>query len=155
MQFSLSWHWIFGKNLLPKQLYSILSLRQEIFVVEQNCPYQDADGRDFDCYHLLGFSADDELITYARIFPPKVMTKDEKLIFIGRVVVKQEYRGLQLGYQLMKKAEEYAIREFQFAHFALHAQAHLQRFYGQVGYQTHGYPFDEDGIPHVLMKKYG
>ena len=151
MQLSLSWHWISGKNLDTKQLYSILSLRQEVFVVEQNCPYLDTDGFDFDCFHLLGLSDNDALVAYARVFPPSLHDINEIRIYIGRVIVKQEYRNLKVGHILMQKCHGFASQEFCQAHFALHAQAHLQVFYSRLGYQPKGDLFDEDGIPHILM----
>ena len=154
----LSWHWIFGNHLQPKELYSILSLRQEVFVVEQNCPYLDTDGRDFECFHVLGFSENKKLIAYARVFAPVQEDDDTHRVYIGRVIIKKSHRGLQLGQALMEQSERFAIEEFDPSSineltFALHAQAHLQRFYGSLGYSPKGDLFDEDGIPHILMLK--
>ena len=158
MHHSLSWHWIFGNHLRPKELYSILSLRQEVFVVEQNCPYLDTDGRDFECYHVLGLSENKELVAYARVFPPIQEDNDTHRIYIGRVIIKKSHRGLKLGQNLMVQSERFALEEFNARlsntlTFALHAQAHLQHFYGKLGYSPKGDLFDEDGIPHILMLK--
>ena len=158
MKLSLSWHWIFGKKLQPEQLYSILSLRQEVFVVEQNCPYLDTDGHDFECHHMLGLSDENELVAYARVFPPILTQKELGRVYIGRVIVKKSHRGLKIGDVLMEHSETYALQEYESMnnmsiHFALHAQAHLQKFYGRMGYIPKGSPFEEDGIPHILMLK--
>jgi ElaA protein len=158
MQLSLSWHWISGKKLQPEQLYSILSLRQEVFVVEQNCPYLDTDGHDFECHHMLGLSKDNELVAYARVFSPSLNQEELGRIYIGRVIVKKSHRGLKIGDILMEQSEKYALQEYESInnveiYFALHAQAHLQNFYGRMGYTSKGDLFDEDGIPHILMLK--
>ena len=127
-------------------------------MVEQNCPYLDTDGRDFECYHVLGLSEKKDLVAYARVFPPIEEDNDTHRIYIGRVIIKKSHRGLKLGQNLMVQSERFALEEFKdllsdSSTFALHAQAHLQDFYGKLGYSPKGDLFDEDGIPHILMLK--
>ena len=155
---SISWQWISGTDLQSRMLYKILSLRQDVFIVEQNCPYLDTDGQDFDCHHVLGLSSDDDLIAYARVFPPVDKGDATSKVYIGRVIVKKSYRGFQIGEKLMLQSEKFALDEYMSSNhknydFALHAQAHLQKFYGRLGYTPKGDIFDEDGIPHILMIK--
>ena len=135
-------------NLSLSQLYAILQLRQEIFVVEQQCPYLDADGQDHDAFHLMGF-IDDQLALYTRFF----FNSHKREGIIGRVIVKEAYRGLGLGYKLMEESERRCLRIHVPKQITLGAQAHLRSFYQQLGYEVYGHEYDEDGIPHLPMRK--
>ena len=139
--------WLLSKwtDLDIDTLYKILQLRQSIFIVEQNCPYLDADGLDPATFHLMGY-ADEQLCAYARIFPPK-----ENRIAIGRVIVAPSFRGQGLGYLLMKEAHQQAQRIFGVQRFFVSAQQHLAHFYQNLGYKICGNPYLEDNIPHVPM----
>src|ERR1051325_9870737 len=97
--------WVLKKfeDLTPFQLYAILQLRNEVFVVEQNCVFQDADDKDQDCYHLMGF-ADNKLVAYTRLVPPGTLYKEAS---IGRVVTSPSARGTGAGRELMKKSLYY------------------------------------------------
>ena len=131
------------------ELYEILELRSEVFVVEQDCAYQDVDGEDQEALHLLGYESN-ILAAYARIFPPG--TYLDKAC-VGRVVVKDTHRGKALGVQLMKAAIEIALKKFETPVIALSAQTYLTKFYKDLGFQPEGEEYLEDGIPHILMVK--
>lgn len=132
-------------------LYEILVLRQQIFVVEQECPYQDADGLDFHAMHIQG-RMDNKLICYARIFPP-TMSYNTICVTIGRVIVDAQYRHLKIGSVLVLEAENQSIQYWGKTPFFLSAQAHLHKFYGNLGYVQCGEGYDEDNIPHIPMIK--
>ena len=143
----IQWQCYPWENLSTTLLYAILSLRQEVFVVEQNCPYLDTDGKDTSAVHLVGMHGE-YICCYARIFPPN----EEGHIVIGRVIVAPRYRSLGYGYALMNKAHEYALTRFSpHKTIAISAQAHLKRFYEHVGYQQSGEGYLEDDIPHIPM----
>ena len=148
-QTSLKWSFHTFDDLSPKALYEILQLRQAIFVVEQNCPYLDADGLDLQALHILG-RKNEELIAYTRCFAPKILQKE---CVIGRVIVHSKHRHLGLGHRLMKTSEEIAQKQWACNNFYLGAQAHLEYFYQSLGYERCGPNYDEDGIPHLPMQK--
>ena len=152
MTISLHWEWKSWSDLDTKDLYTIIQLRQAVFIVEQNCPYIDADGLDQSAYHLLGWSENRTLAVYTRVFLPDKVD-DEGVI--GRVIVHKNFRRKGLGLVVMEKSEEYAISQSQIPLLAFHlsAQAHLRSFYEQLGYRVVGDPYDEDGIPHLPMRK--
>lgn len=140
----MNWYDRSFDELTTKQLYEILRARTEIFVVEQQCPYLEVDGRDEESRHLW---LEDEagIIAYCRLIPKPEETH------IGRVIVASRVRGTGLGYTLM---EEAVRRAEQFEQpLYLQAQAHLKKFYGSFGFVQKGEPYDEDGIPHIDMWK--
>ena len=132
------------------QLYAIMVLRQEVFVVEQHCPYLDADGQDQVAHHLMGCDERGRLATYVRILPTGVSYKN--YASIGRVVTASFARGQGLGRPLMQTAIE-QLYQFYGANtpIKLSAQAHLQGYYGSLGFEAVGEMYLEDGIPHVGM----
>ena len=134
-------------QLSTKELYEILQLRAKVFVVEQNCPYQDIDNKDLDSYHVMGYK-NQKLITYTRIVNPSISYPE---ISIGRVVVCPENRGLKLGVEVMKKSISYIETTLAKQPIRLSAQAHLKRFYSGLGFQHTGKEYLEDGIPHIEM----
>ncbi len=136
-------------ELSTLELYQVLALRSEVFVVEQDCAYQDVDGRDQEALHLLGYD-ENKLVAYARIFPPgSYMDKP----CVGRVVVKDTHRGRALGIQLMKVAIETVDHKYKMTEIALSAQTYLTKFYTDLGFHPEGEEYLEDGIPHILMVK--
>jgi len=145
----VTWKLIPFENLTVNELYEIVQLRQEVFVVEQACPYLDADGEDHRAIHLLGY-IEDTFALYTRLFYDP--TTEEASI--GRVIVKSLYRGNKLGYVLMKESEQRIIERFNPRVISLGAQAHLEHFYGVLGYIRCGENYDEDGIPHLPMHKF-
>ena len=146
------WDWKNWSELSRDTLYEILMLRQAIFVVEQECPYLDTDGQDQFAGHVLGRSNQHVLLGYSRVFLPK---SDGQSAVIGRVIVHPKVRGQGIGYELMRQSEVLAIAycDHRIHSFSLSAQAHLQHFYGQLGYEITGPGYDEDGIPHLPMQK--
>lgn len=129
------------------ELYAILALRNEVFILEQNCPYQDIDGKDIDNLHVMGYE-NGELVGYCRILKPGVTYKEAS---IGRVIVKREYRKGQYGSQLMRQAMSYMIANLNILNIRISAQAHLVKFYSQFGFETCGEIYLEDDIEHIEM----
>lgn len=147
----LTWAVLHHRDLTPSQLYEILRLRQDVFVIEQECPYDDIDGRDLagENHHLLGTDADGTLIAYARLLAPG---DGHPTCHPGRIVVSPAGRGRQLGRELVRVAIDACARLWPEAPIEIEAQAHLERFYGSLGFvSTSAAPFDVDGIPHLDM----
>lgn len=136
------------------QLYAIMALRQEVFVVEQHCPYLDADGHDQLAHHLMGYDKEGRLATYVRILPSGVSYLN--YASIGRVVTASFARGQRLGRPLMQAAIDQLYQLYGTATpIKLSAQAHLQGYYGSLGFVPEGETYLEDGIPHVGMLRKG
>ena len=131
------------------QLYEIMVLRQEVFIVEQDCPYLDADGRDQKSIHLLGRSKQGQLLAYARVLPKGQTYKDYNSI--GRVVISSTLRGKGYGHPLMQKAIEVTKAHFGDEAIKISAQAHLEQFYASLSFKRVGEEYLEDGIPHIGM----
>lgn len=132
------------------QLYDLLSLRCEVFIVEQNCVYQDVDNKDADAIHLLGMD-NGKIIAYARLFDAGNYFDNAS---IGRVLVKEEHRIKKLGHDLMKEAISAVKSEFNTEKITISAQKYLEKFYQQHGFFTVGEEYLEDDIPHIRMEKY-
>ena len=130
-------------------LYALLRLRQEVFSVEQQCPYLDADGIDPACWHLLGWSSGQQLQASLRIVPPGLKYGGDASI--GRVVTTRDLRGTGLGHELVAKGVVRCKQLHPGANIRISAQAHLQRFYQRFGFAAVSEPYLEDGIPHVEM----
>lgn len=143
------WSWRDFSELSGPEVYAVLALRASIFVVEQHCPYPDADGLDLDARHLLVTDAQQRLCAYLRLLAPGVRFPTPS---IGRVVVAAEHRGLALGRRLMEAGMAECRRLWPGAGMSVGAQAHLERFYQSLGFRTLGPPYDEDGIPHIDMR---
>jgi ElaA protein len=146
---AIAWRHARYHDLTIDELYRVLALRQEVFVVEQACPYLDADGRDRDATHLWTDDADGaRTLAYARLFAPGVRYVEA---CIGRVVTAPSTRRSGLGRALMHEA----IARLHAAHGAvairIGAQRYLERFYGELGFVTASPEYLEDGIPHVEM----
>ena len=134
-------------NLTINQLYQILALRSEVFVVEQDCVYQDIDGCDQQAIHVL-FNQNNTLVAYARILPPDTYFKQ---LSIGRVIVNQTHRGTNLGHELMTYALQLCHTTYPEERIKISAQQHLTNFYKQHGFTAVGEGYLEDGIPHIAM----
>ncbi len=128
-------------------LYNLLELRSEVFVVEQNCVYQDLDGKDFKAFHIWAEESD-SIIAYARVFEDGLVYENSSSI--GRVVVSEAYRKKELGKELMKKAIDFLLKRGTHS-IRISAQKHLEPFYSQLGFSSIGKPYLEDGIPHIAM----
>lgn len=135
------------QELTTNELYNILQLRSEIFVVEQNCVYNDLDGFDKVAVHLF-FKNEEKIIAYARILKPGSRFAD---FSIGRVVVKESERGKGFGIQLMEAAKKYIINELGASKIKISAQSYLQHFYENLGFRIVTEMYSEDGIPHYGM----
>lgn len=134
-------------ELTKKELYALLQLRSEVFVVEQNCVYQDIDGKDEKAYHVLGFK-NDMLVSYTRIFKSGDYFKEAS---IGRVVVKESQRRFKLGYSIMEASINFIKAQLQEKTIHISAQSYLINFYESLGFVIQGEEYLEDGIPHVGM----
>lgn len=134
----------FGE-LSRDELYDLLTLRARVFVVEQDCPYLDPDGRDRRATHLLGRSAEGSLVACARWYP------EEGHVRLGRIATAPESRGRGLGRRLVREALDRIAAEHPGRPVLVHAQAYLRAFYEGFGFRVSGEPFDEDGIEHVEM----
>jgi len=147
----LNWQDLHHSELDVNQLYQLLALRNTVFVVEQQCPYQDIDGTDLigDNRHLLGL-LDGRLVAYARILAPQ---ESGKAVKIGRVIIAEEARGLKLGNQLMTQAISSCERHWPQRTLFLSAQAHLQQFYSRLGFVAVSDVYPEDDIPHIDMQR--
>lgn len=136
-------------ELSAAQLYEILALRQEVFVVEQNCPYQDCDGRDPDAWHLTGRDENGRLVCYTRLLPEGISYKG--YTSIGRVVSSPSVRGTGAGKQLMKESIRKCVQLFGNQPVKIGAQTYLLKFYESFGFRSTGEEYLEDGIPHTKM----
>lgn len=144
---SLSWFCKYFEELTVHELYAIIKLRNDVFVVEQNCVFQDADDKDQSCYHLMGWINND-LVAYARLVPPGVSYTQ---ISIGRVVTSSIYRKEGFGRALMTKAIYECEKLFGRRPIQIGAQLYLKRFYESLGFMQTGDMYLEDGITHIEM----
>lgn len=144
----LSWEEKKFSDLSTGQLYKILELRSEVFIVEQTCVYQDIDGMDLRAFHVLGWKNND-LVAYSRVLHAEGMND----VVIGRVIVRESYRNKKLGGQLMEKTLEVCQNYFEGEPLQMNAQKHLEKYYAKHGFIKEGEPFLEDGIPHIRMIK--
>lgn len=139
------------RALSAPEVYQTLQLRSEVFVVEQNCVYQDIDGKDEKALHLIG-TINDKIVAYARLFAPGYYFEQAS---IGRVVVSQEYRAHKFGHTLMAEAIAGIQQHFNTGDITISAQLYLEKFYESHGFNRHGEPYMEDGIPHIKMQREG
>lgn len=135
-------------KLAINELYRILQLRSEIFVVEQNCVYNDLDGLDEHALHLMAI-IDEEIIAYARILPPNTRFKEAS---IGRLVVSESHRFKGIARKTMNKAAEYLFVQTKVECINISAQKYLKAFYKSLGYTIISDEYLEDGIPHFKME---
>lgn len=142
------WQFSHFDDLSGNELYTIFRLRAAVFVVEQNCPYQDLDNEDQNAIHLHARSTTGSLFAYARIIPSSIV---EPYVFIGRVLVHPKKRHQKLGTLLMNKAMAYCIDQFPEKSIKISAQKHLQDFYSSLGFEFRGEEYLEDNIPHCAM----
>jgi len=128
-----------------KTLHNIFLLRSEVFIVEQECAYQDIDGNDYKSIHIIG-KKKEEIIAYSRI-----MNLNNDFCSIGRVLVKKEFRKKGIGIKLIKRSIEEATREHTNKKIKISAQEYLKKFYTNLGFKHTGKSYLEDGIPHIEM----
>ncbi|WP_016772795.1 GNAT family N-acetyltransferase [Pseudomonas sp. R62] len=148
---TIEWICKHHRDLGKEQLYALLKLRSDVFVVEQKCTYPDLDGQDLegDTHHLMGWE-DDQLMAYLRLLDPESQGGD---VVIGRVVTAPAGRGKGLGHAMMEQALKQAEKHWPQVPIYLSAQAHLQGYYGKYGFEVAGEEYLEDGIPHIGMRR--
>ena len=142
-------NWKHVKNFsdfTPKELYRILKLRQDVFIIEQDCIYDDIDGLDLESEHLL-LRIKDKIAAYCRIVPPHLKFGTPS---IGRIVVHPGFRGKGYGKEIVEKSLE-ILRVRDADVITIEAQEYLQHFYESLGFQKISDPYDVDGIPHIRM----
>ncbi len=144
---NLTWTYKSFDQLHTTELYSILQLRNEVFVVEQNCVYQDIDNKDLKSFHLMAFDAD-VLAAYSRILPPGVSFEEAS---IGRVITAPSHRGNGIGVTLLEKGIKAAIATFKVNKIRIGAQLYLKKFYESFGFEQTSEIYLEDGIEHIDM----
>ena len=136
-------------ELTIDQLYELLQLRSQVFVVEQDCVYQDIDSKDQKSLHILGLK-NNKIIAYTRIFKPGDYFNEAS---IGRVVVAENERKFKYGHQIMKASINAIAAHFNTATIIISAQTFLKKFYNNLGFNQIGDGYLEDGIPHIKMQK--
>lgn len=143
--------WMLKKfeELTPHQLYAILQLRNEVFVVEQNCVFQDADDKDQNSYHLMGFG-NSKLVAYTRLVPAGEIYNE---VSIGRVITSSTVRGSGAGKELMKQSIDCIYNLFGVQPIKIGAQLYLKKFYESFGFKQASDVYLEDGIEHIYMVK--
>jgi len=139
--------WKTFSDLTRDELYEMIHLRQKVFIVEQDCPYLDADFSDQDAFHLLGYD-DEGLISYLRAFPPGIKYEGASL---GRIVVDDSKRGEQLGQNLTKEGISYLSKHYPDTEIIISAQHRLENFYCELGFTARGEVYLEDDIDHIQM----
>jgi ElaA protein len=137
------------KSLENLELYKILKLRVDVFVVEQACPYEEIDGKDIDSIHIY-LKEDNDLVAYLRVLPPGVSYEEAS---IGRVLVGKKYRGKGYGREIMRACIDYCKVHYS-GNIKISAQGYLEVFYKSLGFKKISDQYLEDNIPHIDMIYY-
>lgn len=145
----IQWQLKSFEELTPHQLYQLLRLRSEVFVVEQQCIFLDMDNKDQKCYHLLGWKGE-LLAASTRLVPPGISYTE---MSIGRVVSSPLVRGTGIGRELMEVSVKACYELWGNAPIRIGAQCYLEKFYQSLGFEPEGEIYLEDGIPHIEMVK--
>lgn len=146
---NIEWRLKKFEALSPYELYAAMQLRSAVFVVEQNCVFLDADDKDQECYHLLGY-VENRLAAYTRIVPPKVIYEQAS---IGRVITSAAVRRSGAGRLLMQQSIKTVYDLFGVVPIKIGAQLYLKTFYESFGFVQIGDMYLEDGIEHIYMIK--
>lgn len=157
-QSEVRWQWSSFEALSARQFHDVIALRADVFVVEQQCIYQDIDGLDCHAWHLMGWSSaapgqspasdGEQLVAYLRVVLPGYKYDEPS---VGRVVTARQWRGRQLGRTLMRTGIDRTLVQYPGSAIRISAQQHLSGFYGSLGFAESSAPYDEDGIAHVQM----
>ena len=150
---AITWKWCSFNELSKAELYAVLKLRQEIFVVEQECVYLDCDGLDKKAWHLMGVHSNTthfELVAYLRIIFPEEKTG---ITAIGRLLTHKKVRQKGAGRELLKQGIIHTEKAYPGSPIQVSAQLYLEQFYNSFGFVTVSEPYDEDGIAHIDMIK--
>lgn len=142
----INWQIKHFDELSKLEVYQLIQLREQVFVVEQNCPYLDADGLDQIAFHVLG-NFNDSIVATARIFPPNEVNE----VVIGRICNGENFRGSGLGRELVNRCLDFAKMKWSGKIIKISAQCYLIRFYESFGFKINGEEYLEDGIPHITM----
>ena len=145
----LSFKWRRLESFTALEIYEVIQAREAVFVVEQRCAYQEADGADPHCWHLCAY-LDGGFAAYARVVEPGIHYDEPA---IGRVMTLEKHRHLKLGRALVAEAIAFTEARFAGRGIRIGAQAHLQDFYGSLGFVPVGEVYDDAGIPHIEMVK--
>ena len=146
----LNWQVKHYHDLTLNEFHDIIALRLDVFVVEQDCPYLDLDGKDKKCYHLICRDGKGDVMATSRILPPGISYENTA---IGRVVINKKYRGQGIGHEMMERCIQFSQNEFGNSPIIISAQKHLEEYYGKHQFVSTGSEYLEDGIPHVEMKR--
>lgn len=146
----MNWYAKSFAQLNTQELYDLLQLRQEVFVVEQHCPYLDADGKDPQAWHLFVYNEQQQMLACARVFLPDAFSRDAR---IGRVVSAPQARRTGLGRELMQQALAFCAAHAPHSKIVLSAQTYLRAFYASFGFVEVGEEYLEDDIPHIDMER--
>ncbi|WP_430459910.1 GNAT family N-acetyltransferase [Thalassolituus sp. LLYu03] len=147
----LDFKWSRIEDLSTLELFAIIKARESVFIVEQQCPYQETDDMDLHAWHL-EVSVDNQLAAYARVVDPGIKYEQPS---IGRVMTISEFRKLKIGRSLMTEAIRFTEEKHPQMGIKIGAQVYLQKFYESFGFTAVTEPYDEDGIPHIDMIKPG
>ena len=139
--------WKTFAELSPDELYAMIHLRQKVFIVEQDCPYIDADYADQDAFHLLAYNNKD-LIGYLRAFRPGIKYYGSSL---GRIVTEINSRGFGIGKEITKEGVNFLSKEYPDHEIVISAQHRLEHFYVELGFTARGEVYLEDDIDHIQM----
>jgi len=134
-------------DLSNNELYDLLKLRTDVFVVEQNCPYPELDQKDKLAYHYIGL-INNEIVATSRILPQHISYPE---LSIGRVATQINHRGKDLGKRMMHHILDFMDSEWNGVNIKISAQSHLEKFYSEFGFEATGKKYLEDGIPHIEM----
>lgn len=145
---TVDWQCLPFDELCVTQLHALLALRQQVFILEQQCFYQDADSLDSVAFHLLGADKSGRVIATARLIPPGHRYPE---VAIGRVATEMSVRGKGVGRALMVQALQWADQLFPNIGIKISAQTRLADFYTQLGFTAHGQTYDDEGIEHIDM----
>ncbi len=146
---NLDFKWSRLESFSALELYEIIKARESVFVVEQQCPYQETDEMDLQSWHL-SVTLDGQLAAYVRVVDPGVKFEQPS---IGRVMTLEKYRNMRIGRSLMEEAIRFTEEQHPAMGIKIGAQTYLRKFYESLGFKTVSQPYDEDGIPHINMIK--
>ena len=148
MKNNIKYSWKTFKELSIDDLYAILHLRQKVFVMEQDCPYIDADFSDQDAFHLVGYDEKNTLIAYLRAFPPNIKYEGASM---GRIVVEEGMRNKSIGKEITNIGVSFLRENYPDHEIIISAQHRLQKFYEKLGFNARGEVYLEDDIDHIQM----
>ncbi len=152
---NIEWRWKAFDDLTTAEVYDMLAARSAVFVVEQNCVYGDVDGLDTDAWHLCAYGVENGRATLAGYLRVLLPDETETDIRIGRVLTTAGFRGQGLGNAMLERVLGHVREQWRGTPIRLHAQAHLQPFYGGFGFEPISEVHEEDGISHVWMRSAG